>query len=131
MQFRYSVSFVFVITTFSANLLAATPQQIDVNTATAQELDDALPGIGPSKAEAIVSYRNQHGAFNSLEDLDNVPGIGPKILKLIQNVVQFEDTAANPQQEQPQQEQPQLQQNTKTRSSKTRKQDRQCEHCEP
>lgn len=101
MQFKFVVSFIVVVTTISANLLADT-QLINVNVATAQELDDALPGIGPSKAVAIVNYRTQHGAFKSLDDLDEVPGIGPKILEGIQDFVQFEDVNAIKQQ-QPQQ----------------------------
>lgn len=48
---------------------------ININTASAQELE-ALPGIGPALAQSIVSYRNEHGPFQAVEDLKNVPGIG-------------------------------------------------------
>ncbi len=48
---------------------------IDINTATAEELD-ALTGIGPSLAEAIVAYRTEHGDFTCAEDLLQVKGIG-------------------------------------------------------
>lgn len=48
--------------------------KVDINRATAQELE-ALPGIGPSMAQKIISYRNQH-RFNRVEDLVKVPGIG-------------------------------------------------------
>lgn len=56
-------------------LLAA----VNINTATAEELK-ALPGIGPSKAAAIVAYREQNGSFKSVDDLQNVKGIGAGIL---------------------------------------------------
>ena len=51
---------------------------VNINTAGADELK-ALPGIGPAKAEAIVEYRNQHGNFKSVEELNNVKGIGDRI----------------------------------------------------
>jgi competence protein ComEA len=49
-------------------------QTVNINTATAEQLD-ALPGIGPSKAQAIIDYRNEHGRFSSIEDIKNVKGI--------------------------------------------------------
>lgn len=55
--------------------LAQTPV-VDVNTATAEQLADALVGIGPSKAEAIVTYRDAYGQFEHIDELINVRGIG-------------------------------------------------------
>ncbi|MGB9886015.1 MAG: helix-hairpin-helix domain-containing protein [Moorellales bacterium] len=49
--------------------------QININTATAQELE-ALPGIGPTLARRIVAYREEHGPFRTVEDIKNVSGIG-------------------------------------------------------
>lgn len=60
----------------SAPLLLAA---VNINTATAEELK-ALPGVGPSKAAAIVAYREQNGAFKSVDELRNVKGIGSGIL---------------------------------------------------
>ncbi len=57
-------------------------RQIDINTATVEELD-AIPGIGIIKAQSIITYRQSHGAFTSLENLLNVPGIGPALLEQI------------------------------------------------
>lgn len=53
--------------------------QVNINTATAEELDE-LPGIGPVKAAAIVAWRDEHGAFRYPEELILVPGIGEKTL---------------------------------------------------
>lgn len=61
---------------------------INVNTADAAALD-ALPGIGPSTAAAIVSYREANGSFGSLADLDAVPGIGPSTLSKLEGKVSF------------------------------------------
>ena len=52
-------------------------QQIDLNTATPEQLDQ-LDGVGPATAQKIVAYRQQHGGFRSVDELDQVPGIGPK-----------------------------------------------------
>ena len=49
---------------------------LDLNTATISELD-ALPGIGPSKAAAILQYRERQGRFTSVDELERVPGFGP------------------------------------------------------
>ncbi len=50
--------------------------QVNVNQAKFGELL-ALPNVGPSMAQAIVDHREQHGSFASLDELTNVPGVGP------------------------------------------------------
>jgi competence protein ComEA len=59
---------------------------VHLNTATLEQLD-ALPGIGPTTAERILAYRQQHGAFSSVEELDAVPGIGPARLEQLRELV--------------------------------------------
>lgn len=68
---------------------------VNVNTATASELE-SLPGIGPSKAAAIVEYRSANGAFKDLSALDAVPGIGPSTLQNIAPHVEFGEGGAAP-----------------------------------
>lgn len=54
---------------------------VNINTATAEELDEALPGIGETKAKRIVEYREAAGGFDSVDELLNVSGIGEKTLE--------------------------------------------------
>ena len=49
---------------------------VNVNTATAAEIADAMSGVGEKKAEAIVADREANGAFKSLEEISRVKGIG-------------------------------------------------------
>lgn len=59
---------------------------VDLNTATAEDLD-ALPGIGPVTAEAIVAWRTAHGRFGSVDQLGEVDGIGPARLEKLRELV--------------------------------------------
>ena len=52
---------------------------LNLNTATPEQLD-ALDGIGPATARQIIDFRQSHGGFGSVEELGQVPGIGPKRL---------------------------------------------------
>lgn len=61
--------------------LAAPPGTVNINTASVQELDEALWNVGPKTAAKIVEWRAKHGPFRRAEDLMQVPGIGPVTLR--------------------------------------------------
>ncbi len=56
-------------------------QKVNINTADAAAIDDALLNVGPSKAAAIIAYRKQHGAFHTADELASVKGIGLKTIE--------------------------------------------------
>ncbi len=60
---------------------------VNLNTATAEELAMAIKGVGTNKAEAIVSYREEHGPYKSIEELVNVAGIGLRTVEKNRNVI--------------------------------------------
>ena len=63
---------------FSASAFA---EKISINNASAEQIASTMSGIGESKAKAIVEYRGSHGNFKSIEELENVDGIGSKTIE--------------------------------------------------
>ena len=61
-------------------------KRIDINSADEAKLD-LLPGIGPALASRIVADRDEHGRFESVDDLQRVSGIGPKTVEKLQALV--------------------------------------------
>ncbi|MEA1962452.1 MAG: ComEA family DNA-binding protein [Bacillota bacterium] len=72
------------------SLLGPSGQQdgkVNLNTASVQELDDKLPGIGPTLAGRIVTYRENNGGFRQVEDIRQVSGIGEKRFEDIKDLI--------------------------------------------
>lgn len=60
--------------------------RLDINQASIEQLE-ALPGIGRTRAEAIVEYRQKQGKFDTIEQIQNVPGIGPGIFEQVRELI--------------------------------------------
>jgi competence protein ComEA len=71
--------------------LLALAGPININTADAELLSQELIGVGLSKAQAIVEYRNQYGRFEAPEELVKVKGIGPRVLAANSGNILIED----------------------------------------
>ena len=66
-------------------------QPININTASQIELE-SLPQIGPVTAVKIIEYRETHGPFSTIEEIQNVSGIGPKTFEQIKDLITVEIT---------------------------------------
>ena len=85
---------VFALVVLSLTLLAGAGQadtsssggKLDLNRATADQIE-ALPGIGAVKAAAILAVRDNRGGFASMEELEEVRGIGPALVKKLEPLV--------------------------------------------
>lgn len=69
-----------------ALLLFAWPAWASVELNSASQADlESLPGIGPSRAQAILEYRERHGPFRRIEELRRIKGIGPKTVDALRD----------------------------------------------
>mgnify|MGYP001044551672 CR=1 FL=1 len=73
---------IFIVAAISIFFSAATSAQpVDINTAGPEILAESIDGVGPKRAEAIIEYRDQHGAFKNVGELKNIKGIGPVLIE--------------------------------------------------
>ena len=79
-----------VVTLLLAMMPSVLAGEININTATAEELASELKGVGLNKAKAIVAYREQHGLFNSPDELSSVKGIGLRTVDLNRDSIKYE-----------------------------------------
>lgn len=82
------LAFVMVISAFSLQA----SEVVNINSADAATIEHKLKGIGATKAQAIVKYRQQNGSFKSIEELANVSGIGEKTLEKIRGQISVSKT---------------------------------------
>ncbi len=82
-------SLIALLATALFSIFAWSAQTINVNTANAEEIAEALKGVGISKAEAIVDYRNKNGQFKHVDELVNVKGIGIRTVDINREFIQL------------------------------------------
>ncbi|MBT8075609.1 MAG: ComEA family DNA-binding protein [Gammaproteobacteria bacterium] len=77
------------------SLAAWATQAVNINEATAEEISEALTGIGLSKAQAIVDYRKANGDFKHADELVNVKGIGLRTVDRNRGYILLEGSPGN------------------------------------
>ena len=82
MKLLHTLLFTLILLISSSAMSAQAPdEKININTANAEQISTSMTGIGESKAKAIVEYRKTHGNFKSIQELENVDGIGMKTVE--------------------------------------------------
>jgi len=92
-MFKKNISRIWVavfVTVFLFGFNSLAGEMININTASLEELD-SLPGIGPSKAQAVIDYRVENGDFKIIEDILNVSGIGQTTFNNIKDLITVDD----------------------------------------
>ena len=81
-----------ILATGLFSILAWAAQPVNVNSASAEEIAEALKGVGMSKAEAIVEYRDNNGKFEHVDELINVKGIGIRTVDINREYILLENS---------------------------------------
>lgn len=84
----FSIKRFFAVCTLVFPLWVSAAEPLDINVATAEQLALVMTGVGESKAEAIVAYREAHGGFDTVNQLTDVKGIGPALLEKNRDLLQ-------------------------------------------
>ena len=90
---HHKIAALLIILALTLPAFAATP--VNVNKADAPTIAKSLDGIGLSKAEKIVAWRDEHGPFKSVDDLSQVKGIGPATLERNRDAILLGDVPGN------------------------------------
>ncbi|MEI7037281.1 ComEA family DNA-binding protein [Fulvimonas yonginensis] len=98
-KLRHLLATLSLAATLALPAFAATP--VNVNKADAKTIAQALDGIGPSKAQAIVAWREAHGPFKRVEDLAQIKGIGKSTLERNREAIRFSGDLPAPRAEAP------------------------------
>jgi competence protein ComEA len=84
--------FLYMMLAAMISLSAWAGEAVNVNNASAEEIAENLKGVGMSKAQAIVDYREKHGSFIHVDELVNVKGIGIRTVDLNRGMILLKDS---------------------------------------
>jgi len=87
-HFRFALKSLLLVLVLLLSAPSRAADKVDINTATAAELERALIHIGAAKAQNIVNYRQEHGAFKSADELARVRGIGLRTVERNRDLIQ-------------------------------------------
>lgn len=90
-MFKHSLTALALCLAMTLPAIAATP--VNINQADAQTIATSLDGIGLSKAQAIVAWRDAHGPFKNVDEVGNVKGIGAKTLARNRDAIRLDGGA--------------------------------------
>ena len=90
----FTVTLQSLILALMLTLTAHAKDKVDINTASAAELNQVLVNVGPSKAQAIIEHRQANGPFKSVEELALVKGIGLKTVERNRDLIEARAGAA-------------------------------------
>lgn len=86
---------------FALSTSARAAEAVDINSADAQTLAESLNGIGMTKAQAIIAYREAHGPFQSADQLAAVKGVGLATVEKNRDRIQIKDAPSQSKARQP------------------------------
>ena len=96
MKFIYTLFSIMLLSTsvFAGEAVNITPAVVNINTANQEALADVITGVGEKKAAAIISYREENGPFESVEDLANIKGISAGMIEKNRDRLTVEESDA-------------------------------------
>ena len=91
MTIKRAMGAALLLASLVAGPVLAAPDGVNINSADAETLAEVLNGVGLTKAQAIVVYREQHGAFRDAYELTNIKGIGERTVEKNEARIRLQD----------------------------------------
>jgi len=89
-HFQFALKLLLLVLVLLLSAPSRAADKVNINTATATELQQGLVNIGAAKAQSIVDYRQEHGAFKSADELVRVRGIGLRTVERNRDLIEVQ-----------------------------------------